>query len=308
MAEDVLSRQSDRPPEGTGHRPVVAALDGSSREDSVVAWAAAAASRWGVRLDLVHVVDPGITTTPYAVFATETPWFGERLEANARERLEARAAMLRERHPGLEVSVRAPFGSPPAVLVGLSERATVVVGASTHGRLERWVLGSTALAVVAHGHGTVVVVPESLPPVEPHRVVVGADGSDAGARALAVAVGEAAAVGGRVTAVTAWTVEVEDGVVVAEPGTERWARVETRLAGGVRASVAGALADRPEVPVEVVVRHGAPAPVLLDVVREQGADLLVVGRRGHGGFAGLLMGSVSRAVAQRAPVPVAVVH
>ena len=115
------------------------------------------------------------------------------------------------------------------MLVGLSESATVVVGASGHSRVERLVLGSTALAVAAHGHGAVVVVPGPLPPVEPHRVVVGGDGSAAGARALAHAVAEAATVGGQVTVVTAWTVEVEDGVVVTEPGAERWQRVEERL-------------------------------------------------------------------------------
>jgi nucleotide-binding universal stress UspA family protein len=308
MAEDVLSRQSGQPPEGTGPRPVVAALDGSSHEDAVVAWAAAFALRQGVRLDLVHVVELGIAMTPYSVFAAETPWYGEQLEASARTRLDALAVRLRAEHPGLDVAVHAPFGSPPAVLVGLSERATVVVGASSHDRLERLVLGSTALAVVAHGHGTVVVVPESLPPVEPHRLVVGADGSDAGARAVAFAVGEAASVGGRVTAVTAWTVEVEDGVVVAEPGSERWSRVEARLAAATREAFATAHAAHPEVPLDVVVRHGKPAAALLEVARQEQADLLVVGRRGHGGFTGLLMGSVSRTVAQRAPVPVAVVH
>ncbi|QIM20138.1 universal stress protein [Phycicoccus sp. HDW14] len=308
MAENELSRQSGQPREGTGPRPVVAALDGSSHEDAVLAWAAALAVREGVRLDLVHVVELGIAMTPYSVFAAETPWYGEQLETDARARLEVAAGRLTARHPGLEVRVHVPFGSPSAVLVGLSERATVVVGASAHDRLERLVLGSVALAVVAHGHGTVVVVPESLPPVEPHRVVVGADGSEAGARAVAYAVAQAASVGGRVTAVTAWTVEIEDGVVVTEPGSDRWSRTESRLVGSARAALAGAHAAHPEVPFEVVVRHGKPAAALLEVARQEEADLLVVGRRGRGGFAGLLMGSVSRAVAQRAPVPVAVVH
>ncbi|GGL31558.1 universal stress protein [Phycicoccus endophyticus] len=308
MAEDVLSRQSGQGPQGSGPLPVVAALDGSSHEDAVIEWAAATAARHGVRLHLVHVVEVGVSLTPYAVIATEAPWFGEQLEATTRERLDGLAAGLRERYPDLEVRVETPFGSPPAVLVDFSEHATVVVGASSHDRLERLVLGSTALAVVAHGHGTVVVVPESLPPVEPHRVVVGADGSDAGARAVAHAVAEAASVGGRVSAVTAWTVEVEDGVVVTEPGTERWSRVEGRLLESVREALAGAREAHPEVPVEVVVRHGKPATALLDVAREQGADLVVVGRRGRGGFAGLLMGSVSRTVVQRSTVPVAVVH
>ncbi|QKE83931.1 universal stress protein [Arthrobacter sp. NEB 688] len=308
MAENVLSQQSGPGPEGPAHPPVVAALDGSAHEAAVLAWASALAVRRDVLLELVHVVEIGATLAPYSVLAVEAPWFGEQLEEAERARLDGIAAGLRERHPGLEVLVRTPVGSPAGVLVHLSERATVVVGASTHDLLERLVLGSTALAVVAHGHGSVVVVPESLPPVQPHRVVVGADGSDAGARALAHAVDEAATVGGRVTAVTAWTVEVEDGVVVTEPGTVRWARVEERLRAAGHAALAAAAAAHPEVPVDVVVRNGPPARAVLDVAAEVGADLVVVGRRGRGGFAGLLMGSVSRTVVQRSSVPVAVVH
>ncbi len=114
--------------------------------------------------------------------------------------------------------------------------------------------------------------------------------------------------GGGVTVVTAWTVEVEDGVVVTEPGTERWQRVHDRLVASSRTALAAAREAHPDVPVDVVVRNGRPATALLDVAREVGADLVVVGRRGRGGFAGLLMGSVSRTVAQRATSPVAVVH
>ncbi len=308
MADDVLSRQSGQAPEGPGPRRVVAALDGSSHEDAVATWAAATAARRGVGLDLVHVIEVGVTLTPYDMLAGEVPWYGEELETAARAHLEEVASRVRDRHPDLDVRVLTPVGSPTAVLVGLSERATVVVGAAAHDRLERLVLGSTALAVVAHGRGTVVVVPELLPPVEPRRVVVGVDGSEPGARALAHAVDEASTVGGSVTVVTAWTVEVEDGVVVTEPGTERWQRVQDRLVDSSRSALAAAREAHPDVPVDVVVRNGRPATAVLDVAREVGADLLVVGRRGRGGFAELLMGSVSRTVAQRASTPVAVVH
>jgi hypothetical protein len=59
-------------------------------------------------------------------------------------------------------------------------------------------------------------------------------------------------------------------------------------------------------PVDLVVRQGGAAAVLIDQSRD--ADLLVVGSRGHGGFAGLILGSVSTACAEHAHCPVLVVH
>lgn len=63
--------------------------------------------------------------------------------------------------------------------------------------------------------------------------------------------------------------------------------------------------DRPD-ELEAITRQGQPTKVLLDLSRD--AALLVVGSRGHGGFAGLLLGSVSAACAERARCPVLVMH
>lgn len=310
MTDDVTTTVPEPLAPDPGHRSIVsivAALDGSAHEDAVVAWAAAAAARYGVRLDLVHVVEVGISLTSYDMLVSEAPRFGQQLEAAARDRLDGIAAHVRDRFDGLEVEVHTPLGSPPAVLVGMSERAMVVLGAVSQSRLHRFMLGSTALAVVAHSHGTAVVVPEAMPPVQPRRVVVGADGSRTGARAVAHAVAEAATVGGAVTVVTAWTVEVDEGIVVTEPGA-RAQRVEQRLREATLAARTQARAQHPDVPIEVVVRQGRAADSLLAVAGEQDADLVVVGSRGRGGFAGLLLGSVSRTVVQQAKMPVAVVR
>jgi nucleotide-binding universal stress UspA family protein len=64
-------------------------------------------------------------------------------------------------------------------------------------------------------------------------------------------------------------------------------------------------AERPA-DLQVRVQEGHPTKVLLDAAR--GARMLVLGSRGHGGFAGLLLGSVSSACAERATCPVVVVH
>jgi nucleotide-binding universal stress UspA family protein len=64
--------------------------------------------------------------------------------------------------------------------------------------------------------------------------------------------------------------------------------------------------DPDGVAIERRVSEGAPATILVDESRE--ADLLVVGSRGHGGFAGLLLGSVSQQCAHHAACPVVIVH
>ena len=58
--------------------------------------------------------------------------------------------------------------------------------------------------------------------------------------------------------------------------------------------------------LSLVVRQGRATPVLLR--QSENASMLVVGSRGHGGFVGLLLGSVSAAVAEHAKCPVLVVH
>ena len=63
-----------------------------------------------------------------------------------------------------------------------------------------------------------------------------------------------------------------------------------------------------DVSVETQLIEGPPAPAILRVADEDGCDMIVMGSRGHGQLAGILLGSVSNAVAQRANCPVLIVH
>jgi nucleotide-binding universal stress UspA family protein len=71
-------------------------------------------------------------------------------------------------------------------------------------------------------------------------------------------------------------------------------------------TVRAVFGDQPSAGFQRQVREGGAAMVLIEA--SQGATMLVVGSRGHGGFAGLLLGSVSANIAEHAPCPVLVIH
>lgn len=139
------------------------------------------------------------------------------------------------------------------------------------------------------------------------RVVVGVDGSEGSKRALRWASFAAGALGTSVEAIIAW------GPMASYSwGTGGWAAFPTDWNPGAdaEATVVGALdevfGERRPSGLKVSVHEGNVAKVLLDA--STGAAMLVVGSRGHGGFAGLLLGSVSSACAEHASCPVLVVH
>jgi nucleotide-binding universal stress UspA family protein len=143
---------------------------------------------------------------------------------------------------------------------------------------------------------------------DPHsgsgRIVVGVDGSSHSEEALRWAVGQARRTGQQVDAVISWTMPVDYGMGTAGAiAAYDWEGVATTT---LKETVARAVdpADADRVSQRVVMGH--PAKVLLDAAAD--ADLLVVGSRGRGGFAGLLLGSVSQHVIARATCPVAVVR
>jgi nucleotide-binding universal stress UspA family protein len=146
----------------------------------------------------------------------------------------------------------------------------------------------------------------SAPGTEPQsgsgRIVVGVDGSTHSEEALRWAIGQAKVTGQSVDAVISWTIPVDYGIGGAAAITNfDWEGVATST---LRETVAHVLngEDAQRVSQHAVMGH--PAKVLLDSA--EGADLLVVGSRGRGGFTGMLLGSVSQHVVARADCPVVV--
>lgn len=129
-------------------------------------------------------------------------------------------------------------------------------------------------------------------------IVVGIDGSAHASRALTWALDEAEVRGSRVRAVLTWSYLGEADSTLGVGTTEADAQ---GALDDVIDTVAG---DRRDL-VDRVVLNDLPAAGLLDQAKD--AALLVVGSRGRGGLKGLLLGSVSRTVIERSPVPVVVV-
>jgi nucleotide-binding universal stress UspA family protein len=138
------------------------------------------------------------------------------------------------------------------------------------------------------------------------RVVVGFDGSDGAQAALRWALETAAVDGSRVVAVAAWSLPIAPvapwGPVPSFDEESLRASFEREIRGAVEEARLS-VRDAGEVEVEVVV--GFPGPSVVEAAA--GARYLVVGRRGHGGFAGLLLGSVADHCARHSTVPVALV-
>ncbi len=291
-------------PVSTRTGDVVAALDATGHDWTVAAWAAAEAERSDSTLRLVSVVDAGLQLTPYEALAAGSPSLAEQVDADTRRHLDEVSETLRAANPGLKVVTEVLWGSPAAGLVESSQAARVLVtGSPAHGGL-----GSVVVPAMAHARCPVVVVPDGSRTARPRTVVVGVDGSDHSRHALAYALEAVDPDGGSVTCVAAWRTEVEAGMLITYVMADPVPEIDERYAALLDGVIRDVAPRSPDVRVTPLVTHGPTAKALLEVAREQDADLVVVGTRGHGGFAGLLLGSVSRRVAARADRPVAVVR
>jgi len=138
------------------------------------------------------------------------------------------------------------------------------------------------------------------------RIVVGVDGSDPALRALVWARDEAVVRGSTLHVVHAWSPPppvTEIGAMVSPGDDELYEKLAQEVLSDACATIA---ADSPiSLTIESSAVRGYPSSVLLDAAAE--ADLLVVGSRGRGGFAELLLGSVSHQCLHHATSAVVVV-
>jgi nucleotide-binding universal stress UspA family protein len=135
-----------------------------------------------------------------------------------------------------------------------------------------------------------------------HTIVVGIDGSDGSKQALRWAAALAPLLGARIDAIATWELPTGSLLRALPPSFSPEPDIERVLSDTVH-EVFGA--DRPA-GLRTKVLEGPAAQALITVAQD--ALMLVVGSHGLGGFAGLLLGSVSSRVAEHAACPVLVVH
>ncbi|WP_370893758.1 universal stress protein [Janibacter sp. GXQ6167] len=287
---------------------VIAAVDGSARDTAVIQWAVEEAISLAAPLHVIGAVDARTSLSPRGDMGVVSAVVIEQLEAGTQEIID-RACERAESQAGGRISVthEVTVGSPAqAVLTAASNDAQrIVVGISRKSAAARTFLGTVSAPIVQHAPCPVVLVPAEYGAGD-GRIVVGVDGSAHSQDAISFALARATRTGGEVTLVTTWWAEFEGGVVVTEPGSPEWDKVEARYRELAEQTAAAPRATYPGVPVRFDVCRGGAAATLTEVA--EGAELLVVGSRGRGGFKGLLLGSVSQKVLQSAPCPVAVLH
>jgi nucleotide-binding universal stress UspA family protein len=146
----------------------------------------------------------------------------------------------------------------------------------------------------------------TAPAPAPSRIVVGVDGSEQSKLALRWAAYVARLGSATVDAVMAWDYPVTFGWSAGWSYPDGGWTPQEDAEKALAEALAEVYGEQPPAGLRRFVEQGNAAKVLLD--HSDGATLLVVGSRGHGGFAGLLLGSVSANCAEHAPCPVLVVH
>lgn len=273
---------------------IVVGVDGSDCSAAAFAAACFEARRSGSRLDVVHawlVTEPGF---PVPLSARAEVEMREQVEKALHEHVEELLASVGP----LPLDEHVDYGHPGHVLTDRSRDADLaVVGSRGRGALRAAILGSVSQYLVEHAHCPVLVV-RSFPADGPRRVLVGVDGSPASLDAVRwadhyardadlplVAVHAGAQPKARLYPLVPPLSGREDTPQLAGERLDDWL---VRELGSARAS-----------DVERVVAC-APAPRLL-VDCAGASDMVVLGRRGHGGYDGLLLGTAARHVIAHVP-------
>lgn len=294
--------------DSTGAPRIVVGIDGSEPSYAAAEWAAHEAGRRAMPMRLVSCYsvplagEPGVISS-YAV--------GAQVDAIRDEHsafVDVAVTRIRAQVVGLELERLITMASPAVELPRNAEPGgLLVVGSSgTSGRFTD-LIGSVATAACHHASVPVVVVPaaSSKRGSSMKKIVVGTDGSESAQHALEWAYEEARLAGAELVVLHSWEYPYPETAGDTSSTRDRMRRdAERELDESVAGHMGRAGGDGVTVRKHLV--EAAPAKALID--ESEGADLVVVGSRGRGGFASMLLGSVSRAVVQHAHCPIAVIR
>lgn len=288
--------------------PVAVGFDGSSQSRDAVRWGAMAAA---LRVAPLLVLTTRLTSTTYGLPVGLPIEYFQDLEREGQRLLTEGTSLARSSvgDRALDISTELVSGSPIPALLDVAKNARmVVVGSRGHGEYTGGLVASTSSAIAVHASCPVVVVREPGGALEPYTqlpVVVGVDGTMNSEPAIALAFEEASLRNVRLLAIHSWSDISLRNLYLRGDGADHIARLnhEKLL---LAESLAGFGEQYPDVGVDTEVVIDNPAQTLIE--RSRRAQLVVLGRRGRGGFSGLLLGSTCRAVLHAAHVPVMVVN
>ncbi len=278
--------------------PVVVGVDGTGRSLRALLWAAQDAALRHRPLHIVHALPRYEMDVPLF-----PPGRFELAQLRGREIVDEAIMAATGAQPALEVTSDQPTQTPASAFLDAGQHAHAVVLGAKGEDVGNLLLGSTALQVVGHAPCPVVVVPHVS--IGHRLVAVGTDGSAGSAAALAYAFEAARLRGAAVEVISAlglpqgwprhllWPLPKDDDEVAS-----RRAQIERQVEAA--RSLAG------DVDVTLRVHHSEPLETLTKASHR--ADMIVLGSRGHGGFHGLAVGSVTHRMLHLAECPVVVVR
>ena len=294
---------------------IVVGVDGSEQSTCALIWAAREAKLRKVPLHLVTAY-----TVPIFAASGLDGGYATVDDDVIRQGAEAilREGAAKVAHLEVEMDARVENGDAAGVLVELSETAELLVfGSRGRGGFMGRLLGSVSTALPAHAKCPTVTVPLSCAPRMSEGpegeeaisklekvVTVGVDGSDQARYAVLVAAEQAERSGCTLRIICA--VQPYTGSLAWMPAPVDREALFTEIQEQLDAGEKWLLNHFPKLPMEVTLVEGSAVETLVEATKT--SELVVMGTRGRGGFAGMLLGSTTEGVRHHAKGPIMVVH